>query len=178
MQKFKNLSIEEYDINPKFTLDSETLKLFDCQTSALTEKPYEGLIKIVKEATKARTPVEKTKCIETLISQVEYSIAKFYQDNKINSLIHLDADNAIAILLYILVQSEQSQLLTHLNIVYNFLSKESLEGSLKFCLDTVKVCLQFLEKGNIKRSKGFNVEENDLLLWINTKNYFENILSK
>ena len=58
-----------------------------------------------------------------MISQIEFSIRKFYESNGINEPVILDADNAITIIIYILVQSEQSQLQTHLNIILNFLNK-------------------------------------------------------
>lgn len=56
--------------------------------------------------------------------------------------------------------------------MYNFLNKESVEGKLRFCLDMVKACLELLEKGSVKRSRGMAVEEKEFSLWINTKNYF------
>lgn len=173
MQKFNNFGIQDYEINPKYTLDISTLKQFNIETKNQIQKPYAGPIKIVKEVIKARTPIEKTKCIENLISQIEFSIRKFYEDNRIFQPISLDADNAIAILLYILVQSQQSQLVTHLTIIYNFLNKESLEGKLRFCLDTIKACLQFLEKGSIKRNRGYNVQQSQFSLWINARSYFQ-----
>ena len=53
----------------------------------------------------------------------------------------MDADSAISILLYILVQASQNQLLFHVLCIENFVRKEVLEGGSGYCLATLKACL-------------------------------------
>jgi hypothetical protein len=42
-----------------------------------------------------------------------------------------------------------------------------------YSLVSIEACLQFIEKGNIKRSNGVTVPESDLSLWMSLQNYFE-----
>lgn len=80
------------------------------------------------------------KRLESLMQQVEFSLRKFYEDHSIEEPINLDADNAIAILLYILVQSEQ-HFLAQLNIIEQFINKDGVNGSQGYCLATLRVCM-------------------------------------
>lgn len=141
MQKFKSFSIHDYEVDDKFSLDARTLKKYGLLDLEPECTPYSGPIKMVKEVSKVRTPFQKIKCLEAITQQVEFTIKKFYEDHHIDEPIALDADNAISILLYILVQSEQSQLLAQINAIEHFINKDAVSGGLGYCLATIRACL-------------------------------------
>ena len=72
MQKFKQFTIHEYDVDDKFALDSATIKHF--MKGEVEEKeigqPYAGPIHMVREIARVRAPIEKMKCLESLVQQV------------------------------------------------------------------------------------------------------------
>jgi hypothetical protein len=89
----------------------------------------------------------------------------------------LNADSLISILVYIIVQSKQGNLVSHLKLIGNYINKSDLTSGMNYSLSSIEACLQFIEKGNIRRSNGVKVSESELSLWLSLQNYFEQITS-
>lgn len=87
----------------------------------------------------------------------------------------LNADSLISILVYIIIQSKQANLASHLKIITNYINRDDLNSGLGYSLASIEACLHFIEKCNIKRSSGVRVSETELSLWLSLQNYFEQI---
>lgn len=77
--------------------------------------------------------------MQATAQQIEFSIHSFFKnqvkDPKIKKEnVHLDAENALAILLYVIVQSGQTSLLPHLNLMKIFLNPSLKKSHLSVCI--------------------------------------------
>ena len=74
--------------------------------------------------------------------QLESSVIAFYRDYQLNKeTINIDADNAISILTYIIVQANQPHLSCHISLVQNFGNPVLKNGNGGYCLTTIEACL-------------------------------------
>lgn len=176
MQKFEVMRPQEYGILPEYCLDESTLALQQCQ-SQVSSRPYDCSIEFVREIVRERYPEEKLKKVQTVIGSIEQSISEFYRKHRLKDHEPLNADSLISILVYIIIQSKQGSLTSHLKLITNYINRDDLNSGLGYSLASVEACLQFIEKGNIKRSNGVKVTESELSLWLSLQNYFEQITS-
>jgi hypothetical protein len=143
MQKFEVLKPNEYGIATQYCLDQNTLKMYGVEAE-VNGRSYDNSIEFVREIVKERYPEEKLKKVQTVISSIESCITEFYNKYSIKEREALNADSLISILVYIIIQSRQGNLASHLKLITNYINRDDLNSGLGYSLASIEACLQFI----------------------------------
>jgi hypothetical protein len=70
INKLNTLSIQDFGVHPKFTLDQETLSQFNREQKIPIIKPYIASIELAKEVSTVKTPEEKLRMLERVMKGI------------------------------------------------------------------------------------------------------------
>lgn len=70
INKLNTLSIQDFGVHPKFTLDQETLSQFNREQKIPIIKPYIASIELAKEVSTVKTPEEKLRILERVMKGI------------------------------------------------------------------------------------------------------------
>lgn len=100
--------------------------MFHIKGNAVSEKPYLGAIQIIKEIIRVNNPSEKLHLIEGLQKQIESTILCFYKKYGIRiEGVEIDYKNMISIMLYVVIQANQTNLYPHTQLITHFEPKKN-----------------------------------------------------
>lgn len=111
-------------------------------------QPYANAIKKLKLLSSLKGPLHKLKILNETFENIIESISEFYLGLNKNFNNHIESDDLISIILYIISQSQIPNLFTHLEIIENFITPNYLLNIIGYQFVTLKVCLNYFE--NIK----------------------------
>ena len=151
-----NLTISEEGIRNKksqflmnFGRAYSTLNPFD---EKRTGEPYYEAIRILKNISKCKTPLEKLVLMASISSFITDNIYKFWkpmEDLVKPSFLNIEADDLMKILIYIVYKSKMSKLFVHLDFVKYFTIRETLSTMIGYYHTLLEGALNFiLEKNN------------------------------
>ena len=117
-----------------------------------TGEPYYEAIRILKNLSKCKTPLEKLVLMASISSFITDNIYKFWkpmEDIIKPSFLNIEADDLMKILIYIVYKSKMSKLFVHLDFVKYFTIKETLSTMIGYYYTLLEGALDsILEKKN------------------------------
>ncbi|KRX06792.1 hypothetical protein PPERSA_11437 [Pseudocohnilembus persalinus] len=112
----------------------------------LPHQPYEKVIKYIKKLQIFRPPLQKIKIILKATDLIDQEIKDFYTQNNINQTrkIHYDADQFIAIFIYIIVQAQLENLYEFTKLIELYTYPGVLNCASGYLLVTLQGCVHHI----------------------------------
>ncbi len=111
--------------------------------------PYNEAIKTLKNIIKCKTPLEKLVIIASISSFITDSIYNFWKsvEDSINiSMLNVEADELMKILIYIVYKSKMSKLFVHLDFIKYFTIKETLSTMIGYYYTLLEGAINFISE--------------------------------
>jgi len=114
------------------------------------KNPYKKAIEKLKESRSFDTPMSKLSAITTLNPAICECINSFWKEIPINKeKLLIDADQYLAILVYIVIKAEAKDLFTHISLANEFATLASTSSYNAYCLTTLQASFYHLMNLNI-----------------------------
>lgn len=116
-------------------------------------EPYYEAIKTLKNIIKCKTPLEKLVIIASLSSFITDCIYNFWKPVEENihlSMLNVEADELMKILIYIIYKSKMSKLFVHLDFIKYFTIKETLTTMIGYYYTLVEGAINFISETKYK----------------------------
>ena len=107
--------------------------------------PYEKAIEKLKIFGSLKSPLHQLKILNETFENIIVSISEFYSKNKVIFDKLIESDDLISIFLYVISQSQLPHLLSHIQIIENFITQNYLFNLIGYQFVTLKVCLNYIE---------------------------------
>ena len=116
-------------------------------------EPYYEAIKTLKNIIKCKTPLEKLVIIASVSSFITDCIYKFWKPVEENihlSMLNVEADELMKILIYIIYKSRMPKLFVHLDFIKYFTIKETLTTMIGYYYTLVEGAINFISETKYK----------------------------
>ena len=104
-------------------------------------KSYKKAIDFLKNLEHRRSPIHKLKTIVKVAENITLSIESFYKDAGVPNTKRLDADQTLAVFMYILAKSGLTDVTTHCKIIENFTTNNVLDSVSGYYATTLEACV-------------------------------------
>jgi len=122
----------------------------------LTGKPYEKAIEILKNLSYRKSPIHKLKTIVKVAELVPLTINDFYQELGQKQNKKLDADQTLSIFMYIVAQSQVTDISTHCKIIEKFSTNNVLNSVSGYYATTLEACVNCLCSMSLREELNLN----------------------
>lgn len=167
-KKIENVIIDESYLSGKHFLKKTELENEEEKNNISNEKkrkldchaiPYEKAIKLIKNISSVKKPLQKLKKIIEASDSIKNSIKEFYDENQIKNIKNklLDGDEVLSIFLYVLIKASVKSLRADLKIVENFTTDNILNSKNGYYLMMLQLCIKFIENINSEDLKRKNI---------------------
>ena len=116
--------------------------------------PYETAIQLLKQVKKYRTPFEKMMIFASISGEITDCINDFWKDLDgyiDNSLLNLEIDQLMTIFIYIIIQSQITDIGVHCKIIKSFTTCITKASMIGYYYSTVEASIQYISSiNNIK----------------------------
>jgi len=104
-------------------------------------KSYKKAIDMLKNLQHRRSPIHKLKTIVKVAENITLSIEDFYREAGVPNTKRLDADQILAVFMYILAKSGLTDVTTHCKIIENFTTNNVLDSVSGYYATTLEACV-------------------------------------
>ena len=108
---------------------------------------YEPAIKLLKTITRYKVPFEKMMLLATISTEITECVNNFWKDfEKVitSSMLNIDADDLMAIFIYLIVKSQLSELLIHTKFIEEFTTGTTKNSMMGYYYTTIKAALSYI----------------------------------
>jgi hypothetical protein len=114
---------------------------------------YESAIKLLKTIARYKVPFEKMMLLATISTEITECVNNFWKDfEKVitSSMLNIDADDLMAIFIYLIVKSQLSELLIHTKFIEEFTTGTTKNSMMGYYYTTIKAALSYIASINDK----------------------------
>ena len=111
------------------------------RTKKMLSQPYKECISALHALDKMHSPIHKMKVIVRTAELLNLTIEKFYEKFGIERMSKLDADQTIAIFMYIVAKADIKSMITHIKIIEKFTTNNILNSISGYYATTIEACV-------------------------------------
>ena len=110
-------------------------------------QPYYNAINMIRSISSTKKPLEKMQLIASLSNEITDAVNEFWNDVGFpieNSLLDINADELMAIFIYILIKSNFPEIVYHLNLIKEFTTTITRNSMMGYYCTTVDAALIYI----------------------------------